>query len=163
MLQYWPAGLPCPEKVQRQWGATVYSYGALSPRKSRERTKRCGTCMQECPVQRNHRDSRALLHTQVWLPSPRKVRSWRDFAVLIYLAAVQNEKGATVCRPCRSNIQLWAGRQGWRKGGGFLWSERSVAECTRSCTARGNRASRVLRCVHTGLPQGGRRELVGPE
>lgn len=76
----------------------------------------CGTCTQDCPVQRNHRDTRALLHTQVRLPIPRKVRSWRDFAKLTYLAAVQNEKGATVCGPCRSNIQLWAGRQGWRKG-----------------------------------------------
>lgn len=43
-----------------------------------------------------------------------------------------------------------------------LWSERGVVELARSCTAqKGNRISKVLRCVHTSLPQWRRSGLGG--
>lgn len=170
-------GLSLLERVGSEQNAVVPARRTAQYRETMEIVGHCYTRKCGCAAQGTCGVGGTLRCSHTWLPCRmRKVLLFADHAGATHScgqegkAAERGERAGlggggdshTQSGPAHTLLFQWVIKVRARTRG-CLWSERSVAECTRSCTTQGNRASRVLRCVHTSLPQGGRRELVGPE
>lgn len=126
MLQYSPEGLPCQEKVQREWGATECAYKATQPKESVELEKLCVTHIQGCPVRSEW--GAVWAPAQELLQHPERVQNHRSVAVCVVWdcpiwrnCGPGHARRATLPRPYPDWRQLK--QKGTEHGGRAEWAD----------------------------------------